>query len=489
MHLRVYRESRSVPLLRCTASFLFSVPSVSSAVNSLLPTLFVFLCGPSASLCVKSFSSPSLFSFNFQLLTFNSKLSLRSPNHALRNLLLQPRSSRHHHPQPPRKAQRHLHPHDRRNPDRPRRSRKNSRPRRSSSPAPAKSFCAGMDLDMLRSIASQSPAENQEDSRRIAKFFRRLWSYSKPLIAAVNGHALAGGCGIATLCDFTLAVPEAKFGYTEVKIGFLPAIVSVFLTRQIGEKRARDLLLTGRLVEAAEAKELGLVNELVAPELLMYRAHELAATLIAASPASVTRAKHLLISSAIRQPRSRPRARHPRKRPHALHPRFPRRPRLLPRKAQTHLALRTPKSPKPSTTDNRQAEAHPVFPSAAGPVYLFLRRLPGASGPCSEESLLACLGLFCLALLFSVLSVSSVVNPLLPYSFTSSFPASASPLLCVSLFSSSFNSQLSTLNPLPLFRHTIPTTHAHSSRCHRPRPLRRNRSNGRGLPLQFPDLV
>jgi len=161
------------------------------------------------------------------------------------------------------------------------------------------SFCAGMDLDMLRSIACQSPAENQEDSRRIAKFFRRLWSYPRPLIAAVNGHALAGGCGIATLCDFTLAVPEAKFGYTEVKIGFLPAIVSVFLTRQIGEKRARDLLLTGRLVDAAEAKELGLVNELVAPELLMDRAHELAASIIAASPASVTRAKHLLISSEI----------------------------------------------------------------------------------------------------------------------------------------------------------------------------------------------
>ncbi|HKM81990.1 MAG TPA: enoyl-CoA hydratase-related protein [Candidatus Acidoferrum sp.] len=160
-------------------------------------------------------------------------------------------------------------------------------------------FCAGMDLDMLRSIASQSPAENQDDSRRIAKFFRRLWSYSKPLIAAVNGHALAGGCGIATLCDFTLAVPEAKFGYTEVKIGFLPAIVSVFLTRQIGEKRARDLLLTGRLVEAAEAKELGLVNELVAPELLMDRAHELAASIITASPASVARTKHLLISAEV----------------------------------------------------------------------------------------------------------------------------------------------------------------------------------------------
>src|ERR1700741_4995389 len=145
-------------------------------------------------------------------------------------------------------------------------------------------FCAGMDLDMLQSIAKQSPQENQEDSRRIAKLFRRIWSFPRPLIAAVNGHALAGGCGIATLCDFTLAVPEAKFGYTEVKIGFLPAIVSVFLTRQVGEKPARNLLLTGRLVEAAEAKELGLINEIVPAENLMKRANELAETILAASP-------------------------------------------------------------------------------------------------------------------------------------------------------------------------------------------------------------
>ncbi len=161
-----------------------------------------------------------------------------------------------------------------------------------------KAFCAGMDLEMLQAIAEQSPSENQEDSRRIAKMFRRIWSYTKPLIAAVNGHALAGGCGIATLCDFTLAVPEAKFGYTEVKIGFLPAIVSVFLTRQIGEKRSRDLLLTGRLLGAAEAKEFGLVNEIVPAEKLMDRTIELAEVLIAASPASVTRAKHLLTSGA-----------------------------------------------------------------------------------------------------------------------------------------------------------------------------------------------
>jgi methylglutaconyl-CoA hydratase len=160
-----------------------------------------------------------------------------------------------------------------------------------------KAFCAGMDLQMLAAIAKQSPAENQEDSRRIAKLFRRVWSFSRPMIAAVNGAALAGGCGLATLCDFTLAVPEAKFGYTEVRIGFLPALVSVFLTRQIGEKRCRDLLLTGRVIDAAEAKEFGLVSELVPSGQLLERATELANDLLAASPSSICRAKRLLVSA------------------------------------------------------------------------------------------------------------------------------------------------------------------------------------------------
>jgi methylglutaconyl-CoA hydratase len=161
-----------------------------------------------------------------------------------------------------------------------------------------KAFCAGIDLDYLQQISNQSASENQEDARRIAKLFRKIWSYSKPMIAAVNGHALAGGCGIATLCDFTIAVPEAKFGYTEVKIGFLPAIVSVFLSRQIGDKRTRDLLLTGRTMEPSEAKEMGLVNEIVPAESLMQRVNELAETLISVSPSSVTRAKHLLTCAA-----------------------------------------------------------------------------------------------------------------------------------------------------------------------------------------------
>lgn len=161
-----------------------------------------------------------------------------------------------------------------------------------------KAFCAGMDLETLANIANQTAAENQDDSRRIARMFRRIWSFSKPLVAAVNGAALAGGCGIATLCDFTLAVPEAKFGYTEVKIGFLPAIVSVFLTRQIGEKRARDLLLTGRIVDAREAKELGLITEIVEGDRLQARTRELADILIASSPSSLTRAKRLLTTAA-----------------------------------------------------------------------------------------------------------------------------------------------------------------------------------------------
>src|SRR5229473_8652691 len=159
-----------------------------------------------------------------------------------------------------------------------------------------KAFCSGMDLETLSAIARQSPEQNLEDSRRMARMFRALWSFPKPLIAAVNGAAIAGGCGIATLCDFTLAVPDAKFGYTEVRIGFIPALVSVFLIRQIGEKRARDLLLTGRIVDAAEAQELGLITSVVPSEKLMDAAREIAATLNAASPTSIASTKRLLLS-------------------------------------------------------------------------------------------------------------------------------------------------------------------------------------------------
>jgi len=155
-------------------------------------------------------------------------------------------------------------------------------------------FCSGMDLDNLREITRHTEEENLADSGRLAHMFRVLYDFPKVTIAAVNGVALAGGCGLATLCDFTLAAPEAKFGYTEVRIGFVPAIVSTFLLRQVGEKHARDLLLTGRIISAEEAFRLGLVNEVVSGENLMDRARELATTLVANSPASLLATKRLL---------------------------------------------------------------------------------------------------------------------------------------------------------------------------------------------------
>jgi methylglutaconyl-CoA hydratase len=158
-----------------------------------------------------------------------------------------------------------------------------------------KAFCAGMDLEALRGLAAQSEAQHMADAERMGKMFYRVYSFPKPLIAAVNGPAIAGGTGLATLVDFTLAVPEAKFGYTEVRIGFLPAVVSVFVLRQTGEKRTRELLLTGKIFDAAEAQRLGLVTQIVAPEKLMDAARELAETLIASSPTSLALTKRLIL--------------------------------------------------------------------------------------------------------------------------------------------------------------------------------------------------
>src|SRR6266404_7784671 len=114
----------------------------------------------------------------------------------------------------------------------------------------------------------------------MVRLFRTIYEFPKVTVAAVNGAAIAGGTGLALLSDFTLAVPEAKFGYTEVRIGFVPAIVSTFLLRQVGEKQARDLLLTGRLFGAEEAERMGLISEIVPSDKLMARARELASQLM-----------------------------------------------------------------------------------------------------------------------------------------------------------------------------------------------------------------
>lgn len=155
-------------------------------------------------------------------------------------------------------------------------------------------FCAGLDLEHLKTLANKSPAEHREDSQRIARLFRGLYDLPLPTIAAVNGHAIAGGMGLATICDFTLSVPEAKFGYTEARIGFVPAVVSAFLSLQVGDKIVRDLLLSARLLPAEEAHALGLVNELVDESGLMLRARQLAHQLLHNSPESLRATKKLL---------------------------------------------------------------------------------------------------------------------------------------------------------------------------------------------------
>lgn len=159
-------------------------------------------------------------------------------------------------------------------------------------------FCSGMDLENLKSLTNQRPEDQRADAESTMWMMRRLYELTKPTIAAVNGPAIAGGTGLATLCDFTLAEPHAKFGYTEVKIGFIPAIVSVFLLEMIGEKKAKTLLLSGKIFTAEEALALGLVTEVVPEGELLPRVRAQAELLLKNSPESMSAVKKLLSSYA-----------------------------------------------------------------------------------------------------------------------------------------------------------------------------------------------
>jgi methylglutaconyl-CoA hydratase len=124
-----------------------------------------------------------------------------------------------------------------------------------------KAFCAGADLEYLNELKNYSSMENEKDSRELAELFVMIYNYPKPVIAAVNGAAIAGGCGLASACDIIVADEiNARFGYSEVKIGFIPAIISTFLIRRVGEGMAKQLLLTGDIIEAERAYEIGFVN-------------------------------------------------------------------------------------------------------------------------------------------------------------------------------------------------------------------------------------
>jgi methylglutaconyl-CoA hydratase len=162
-------------------------------------------------------------------------------------------------------------------------------------------FCSGLDVEHLVTCACCPPEVNRRDSERMAHVLRTLYEFPKPVIAAVNGPAIAGGMCLATIPDFTLATPESKFGYNEVRVGYVPAIEASFLLRQVGEKRTRELLLTGRLLKAQEALQLGLVTQIVAGPELMLSAHALAQGLLLNSPQSMQCIKSLLAKHAARR--------------------------------------------------------------------------------------------------------------------------------------------------------------------------------------------
>ena len=126
----------------------------------------------------------------------------------------------------------------------------------------AEVFCAGADLSYLKDLQNFSYEENLVDSELLMTLFNLVYQLEKVVIASVKGAAIAGGCGLATVCDFVITHEDCKFGYTEVKIGFVPALVSVFLTRQIGSKKAKELLLSGTIFSGQKAFEMGLVNKI-----------------------------------------------------------------------------------------------------------------------------------------------------------------------------------------------------------------------------------
>lgn len=130
--------------------------------------------------------------------------------------------------------------------------------------ANGEAFCSGADLASLQPMQNNTYEENLADSNNLKELFTMIYQSPKIVIAQVEGAAIAGGCGLAGICDFCFAIPESKFSYSEVKIGFVPAIVMVFLIRKVGEQTAKKLLLTAELFNAEQAKNYQLINEVIA---------------------------------------------------------------------------------------------------------------------------------------------------------------------------------------------------------------------------------
>lgn len=157
-----------------------------------------------------------------------------------------------------------------------------------------KDFCSGADLASLQKIAESSHEENLEDARHLAELFNAIRGIDVPVIAAVHGRALAGGCGLATACDLVIATRSARFGYPEVKIGFVPAMVAAILRRNLGEKKSFELLTQGFEYSAEEALDLGLVNAVFDDEAFDTATVEYASRYAKVSGSAVAMTKRLL---------------------------------------------------------------------------------------------------------------------------------------------------------------------------------------------------
>jgi methylglutaconyl-CoA hydratase len=157
-----------------------------------------------------------------------------------------------------------------------------------------KDFCSGADLEALRKISEASYEENLEDARSLAELFLMMRKVRVPVIAAVHGRALAGGCGLATACDLVIATRSARFGYPEVKIGFVPAMVAAILRRNLGEKKSFELLTQGFEFSAKAANAIGLVNAIFEDDGFDAAAIEYASVYIKVSGFAVAMTKRLL---------------------------------------------------------------------------------------------------------------------------------------------------------------------------------------------------
>ncbi|MBA3241038.1 MAG: enoyl-CoA hydratase/isomerase family protein [Acidobacteria bacterium] len=155
-------------------------------------------------------------------------------------------------------------------------------------------FCSGADLSALRKISESSIAENLEDAQELMELFALIRRVRIPVVAAVRGRALAGGCGLATACDLVLASASARFGYPEVKIGFVPAMVMAILRRNVSEKRAFELITRGAEISAQEAERIGLVNHVFDDEDFETRVETYVAEFERVSRSAVMLTKRLL---------------------------------------------------------------------------------------------------------------------------------------------------------------------------------------------------